>query len=395
MKTISIVLSLLLGLASLSVVVWIGRFEAKLPKAQESVAEAPKPATLEDLPMPATGPFGKAEVSETVFDFGGKSVGAKDEHVFILKNVGDGTLDFKLGKPTCQCTLGEITRENGDVTNEGPIAPGESVKILVKWVMKAPTEKFRQVVPIFTTDPDQRKIELAIVGVVGNLVRIIPEGVWQLGDMSSDEPYRSKGFLISMVLSDFQISEEPRDRARVKVTWEPADEKMMSGHGAKCGYQINTEVGTDIPIGLFHEIVRLKVRTTNGDEFVEFAVAGSRTGAIVIRGANGATFNPQTNRLFLGEFPADKGKRAKVNFIVRDFEEEAVLTSVEPSDTRVKISFPEKGTALGASKSYQADFEIPPGSPGKHHKDAAELLTLKFNHPQAPELKMYVDYEAK
>ena len=81
--------------------------------------------------------------------------------------------------------------------------------------------------------------------------------------------------------------------------------------------------------------------------------------------------------------------------LCRDFDEEVVLTAVEPSGTRVKISFPEKGTALGASKSYQADFEIPPGSPETHHKDAAELLTLKFNHPQAPELRMYVDYQAK
>ena len=93
MKPFSIVLSLVLGLAALAFIVWIGRFGGALPVTTSSSAEgeANKAATkVEEIPLPKSGPFGKAEVAESEFNFGVKNVGDKDEHTFSIKNVGEG-----------------------------------------------------------------------------------------------------------------------------------------------------------------------------------------------------------------------------------------------------------------------------------------------------------------
>lgn len=393
MKPLSIVLSLILGVSALSLVVWLGRYGGETPKITPTEKKAPVPSA-DDLPMPKSGPFGKAEVSEMEFNFGVKNVGDEDKHVFTVKNIGEGPLEFKLGKPTCQCTVGEITRPNGEVASEGPIAPGESINILVKWVMKAQMEKFRQVVPVFTTDADQRKIDLVVTGSVDQPLHLSPDGTWELGSISSTEPSKAEGVLFSRVIDTFTVAEVPRENGRVKVSWEPAKIDEIQPQGATSAFHVRVELGPDIPIGPFREAIRLKSETSSGDIFTDFVVAGRRSGPIEMRGVVGANINIETNRLFFGEFPASAGKKAKVTFVVKDFDENLVLKSVEPADSRVKITFPESGKAIGKSKIYQVEVEIPPGPSARHREHAAEILELKFNHPTAPDLKLAIDYNA-
>ncbi len=404
MKPFSIVLSLILSLAAMSLVVWVGRFGAPLPIAPkvDPATEAQKHIlSVDDLPMPESGPFGKAELTELEFIFGVRNVGDEDKHVFTLKNIGDGVLKFKMGKPTCQCTVGEITSQNGEpltkdgeAVKEGSIAPGESINILVKWVMKVQNDKFRQVVPVFTTDPDQRKIEFAIMGAIDQPLHLLPDGFWDFGDMSSTEPSVAQGYLSSKVLDSFTITEVPREDSKVKVTWEPADPLLLAQYQAKSGYLVKVSSSPDVPIGKFREPIQLKCQSGDTEMNVDFMVGGRRSGPIEVRGAVGATFNVESNRLFFGEFPASSGKKAKVNFIVRDLDGELELKSIEPADARIKFTVPETGKPFGKSKSYQVEVEIPPGNPAKHRNEDAEILNLKFNHPGAPEFKLAVDYHA-
>jgi len=396
-KPFSIVLSLILGVVALSLVVWVVRFGAPLPVAPkiDAAADVKKHVpTVDDLPMPESGPFGMAELSELEFNFGVKNVGDEDKHVFTLKNIGEGVLEFKMGKPTCQCTVGEITSQSGEAITEGPIAPGESINILVKWVMKTQNDKFRQVVPIFTTDPESRKIDLAIMGAVDQPLHLIPDAYWDFGEMSASQPSHAQGYLSSKVLESFTITEVPRENSHLKVTWEPADAVMLASHKAKSGYLVKVEGSPDVPIGKYREQIKLKATSGDSEMNVEFVVGGRRTGPVEVRGVIGANFNVESNRLFFGEFPASTGKKAKVTFIVKDLDEELVLKSIEPGDTRVKLTLPETGKQLGKSKSYQVEIEIPPGPPANHRNENAEILDLKFNHPGAPDFTLAVDYHA-
>lgn len=394
MKPFSIIMSLLISAVALSTVVWVGKYGAKAPALVIAEKKAKDAPTVDDLPMPASGPLGKIEVSELQFNFGTKSVGDKDQHTFTIKNIGDGPLEFKLGKPTCQCTVGKITKENGEEGVEGPIAPGETVNILVEWVMKSQTENFRQSVPIFTTDPDRRKIELVINGSVDQGVHVMPEGLWDLGDISPSSPAKGEGYIASKVLKAFTITELPRENSRVKVTWEPADLTLLKQYSAQSGYLVKVEVPQNIPVGQLREVIKFKVESEQGETSAEFMVGARRSGPIEVRGVQGASYNIQTNRLFLGEFPAATGKKVNLTFMVRDFEENLVLKGVSPAETRVKVTFPSEGKIFGKSKSYQVQIEVPPGPAAKHRDAEGEVLELQFNHPDAPDLKLTVDYNA-
>jgi hypothetical protein len=393
-KPISIVLSLLLGFSALSLVVWVGRYGGKTNPAKVQDGKPPAPK-VEDLPMPASGPFGKAEMAETEFNFGARVVGEKDKHVFTIKNVGKGPLEFKMGEPTCQCTIGEITRENGEVATEGPIAPGESINILVNWVMKDKRERFRQVVPVFTTDPDHRKIEFVITGVVDQLFQINPEGPWELGNISTTGPAKADGYIMSKVLDEFTVNEVPRENSFCKVSFEPVPSEDSQRHGYQSSCVIKVLLDPNIPPGPFREEIPLKVVSAKGEHEIGFVVTARRAGPIEIRGiAGGINCNIETNRLLFGEFPAATGKKGKVSFIVKDFDDELVLKSVSPPDARVKFTFPETGKKFGKSKTYQVEVEVLPGPPVRKQLENADIVTLNFNHPTAPDFKVAIDYSA-
>ena len=101
-----------------------------------------------------------------------------------------------------------------------------------------------------------------------------------------------------------------------------------------------------------------------------------------------------SNRLVFQDFPAATGKTVKMTLFVKGMDEALVLKSVEPDDTRFKVSLHEADKALGKSKSYVLEVEIPPGPVGPHRGNDVEVLKLKLNHPEAPDFKLLLDYNA-
>ena len=391
MKPFAILLTVVLGIASLCLVAYLGRSatHAKPHTTPESRAAA----EVDDLPMPKSGPYGKVEIDEIEHDFGVKQVGSKDEHIFKIKNVGEGPLNFKLGKPTCQCTIGEITTESGEPRKEGPLAPNETVNILVKWDMKAENEKFRQAVPVYTTDPEKRHVDLSITGVIDSPIHLVPGVFWNLGDMSHIEPTKGEGFVLSSVLEAFTLTEEPRDNPQVKVTIEPGNPEVLYTKNAKSGYRIAVEVGPNVPIGTFSETINLKAVAGENEILRSFTVSARRSGPIDVRGNIGAGFNVTSNRLVFAPFPASKGKTAKLTLFVKGMDADLMLQGLEPADTPFKVTL-SPPRILGKTKSYELEVEIPPGPVGKHSEADATPLVLKLNHPEATDFKLLIDYNA-
>jgi len=62
---------------------------------------------------------------ETEYDFGNIVQGEEVEHIFKFKNTGDAPLIVTDARSSCGCTIPEKP--------EGPVAPGETGEILVKY----------------------------------------------------------------------------------------------------------------------------------------------------------------------------------------------------------------------------------------------------------------------
>ena len=65
--------------------------------------------------------------------------------------------------------------------SRGDIPPGGTAEVEVNWTISASKSKFRQTADVFTTDPENKKLTFAIVGVID-----IP-CIWPTGDYGCSE----------------------------------------------------------------------------------------------------------------------------------------------------------------------------------------------------------------
>ena len=383
MKPVAVILTIAFAFVALSVTVWLGRYQGVVAMPQLNDGSSAE-TILGGLEISANGPFGKAVPAETTHDFGTVTHGFKGSHVFVIKNEGQGPLRVKTGKTSCsQCTVGGVSREDD-------IPPGESVDVTIKWEIKALNETFRQWAEVHTTDPDNKRIELSIEGRVDRPLRLTPEGVWGIGDLLPDKPTVVRGMLYSMILDEVTIDKFECANPHVAVTWEPATPETLAELKAKSGLQITVRVAADSPLGPLRESINL-VSPHDGGTNIPLGLTGQRSGPIEFKGPR---WNPETNFLTLGEFPANKGIKSKLYLYVRDLEGELVVESVEQKYNAVKFTFPPTGKVIGKSKLYEVEVEIPPGSSFNRRGEAAEQIRLKLNHPHAKEYRFYVSYHS-
>ncbi len=382
MKPAALLLTLLFAVTSLTVVVWLGRYQGKVVVATNP-SDSP-PNEVSELPIPESGPFGKATTSETSFNFGTVEVGATGSHIFVITNEGDGPLQVKSGRTSCgQCTFGKVSREDA-------IPPGETVEVEIKWTIKSYNPNFRQWAEVFTTDPDRKRIELAIEGNVERSLQMEPDSVWALGDMSQTGPTTVSGALYSKIFNEIVIDKAECANPLVNVTWEPASSEELAQHSVKSGLKITVTVAKGAPLGPFRETVRLHCPLKDGVD-LEFQLTGYLSGPIEFKGRG---WNSATNTVVLGEFPASKGTKIKVPLYVREMDGELVVEKIEQKHNSVKIQVPSTGRPIGKSKLYEVEIEVPPGPPLNRREAGPEEILFKLNHPGASEFKFYVSFHS-
>lgn len=384
MKLPAQVLTILFAVTALSLTVWLGRYHGAIPVG--SSTEKIKKVEVENFPISEQGPYGKAVVAETKHDFGASVLGAKGSHIFVIKNEGEGPLRVKTGKTSCsQCTVGRVSREDD-------IPPGESVEVELKWDIKIPTGTFRQWAEVFTTDPDLKRVELVIEGLVDQPLRLIPEGVWSVGDLSSTEPTVVRGLLYSKLIDEIVLDKFECSSPNVAVTWEPVslDLEEIKEKKAKAAMSIVVTVAAGVPIGSFRETVKLTSPYQEGT-LVEFQLTGQRSGPMEFKGRG---WNPENNTVVLGEFPADRGAKVKLNLYVRNLDGELEVQAIEQQHNAVKFQVSKTGRALGKSKMYEVEIEVPPGPSVQRRGANAEKIRFKLNHPDATEFVFNVSYHA-
>ena len=382
MKPPAQLLTILFAVTALGVAVWLGRYQGVIPVG--SSTEKVKPVAAKELPIPEQGPYGKAVAVETSHNFGVAVHGSKGSHVFVIKNDGPGPLRVKTGETSCsQCTVGKVSREDD-------IPPGEVVEVEIKWEIKSLNDTFRQWARIYTTDPDQKRIELVIEGRVDRPLRLTPDDIWMLGDLSATEPTTVRGMLYSTMIDEITLDKFECSNPRVSVTWERAQLDEIQQKATKSALSITVTVPPGSPLGPFRE--RIKLFSPNqGETPIEFQLTGQRAGPIEFKGSG---WIPDNNAVVLGEFPASKGAKIKLNLYVRDLDGELEVQAIEQKHNSVKIQVPKTGRVLGKSKMYEVEIEVPPGPSVLRRGPDAEKVLLKLNHPEATEFMFYISYHA-
>jgi hypothetical protein len=395
MKPVHLVLTVFFAIVVFGGLAWLGSTQIK-PATKDKTDPVPVLSAPEKspeykeleapLPLPEKGPYGKAVVVDTAYDFGTMEMGEKNSHVFEIKNEGEGPLRVKHGLTSCgQCTFGKVTPENED------IPPGGTATVEVNWEIKFPNTRFRQTADVHTTDPNNRKLQFAIMGQVDQPLHMVPSEDWPAGELSPTETSSVSGILYTTLLDKLEIEKYESSSDLVTVTWVDMTENDLVDKKGKLGKKIKVSIAPGSVLGPMRESIKLHLTTNRGSSVIDFTVSGKRLGPIQITGAG---YLPGPNLVKIGEFEAAKGAKKNFQMHVREFDGDLEAAQVDPEKSRAKVTVVPSGKVLGKTKIYNLTVEVPAGNAEARLDKNAEPVVLKLNHPSVTEFKLYIDYRA-
>ncbi|WP_417384365.1 DUF1573 domain-containing protein [Gimesia sp.] len=415
LRAVTAIIALVIALAG---TVWLGRGNGDIQPA----APAPKQAeTPKGRPkISPTGPYPKAVVDKSLYNFGSMAVGQSLSHNFILKNEGEAPLEVQKGDTTCKCTLSEM--------KENMVAPGESIKIELTWTPKSPQQNFGQTATIYTNDPENKELKLQIEGMANNLIAFTGdyEGSphWSLPTMATTDPVSFTGKIHTKYLDEFKILGIESSKPGLTSKFKPLTPEELKEVDAKCGYSIEaiadpkqfslggfTErltVKTDIPADLAppgteethdhpeghdHKHDHEHAEPGGPRNFV-IQVSGNHTGPIRIVPTFGVHWNPQSMVLNLGEFPAKEGKTVILSMFVEGTEQPLEIVDQEISPDFLEFEMKKDDKFESKTKQrYELKLAVPAGmSPVSFGKTNLAKVKLQTNHPDAKEILLRVQF---
>lgn len=104
-------------------------------------------------------------VSDTVFDFGEVMEGSEVSHDFTVRNDGKGSLRIEQVKPGCGCTVAQFDRT---------VPAGGAGKVTLRLDTRGFEGKVKKTATVYSNDPEEPRLVLALQGVVKTLVDVGP-----------------------------------------------------------------------------------------------------------------------------------------------------------------------------------------------------------------------------
>jgi hypothetical protein len=278
----------------------------------------------------------------------------------------------------------------------GAIAPGDSTNVKLEWSAKSDQGPFRQTATIHTNDPRQPDIELQIDGEIVEASGLQPTE-FNFDKLTVGESKTAEVYVMAMLQDDLTVSsaeltnEGTRDKFDVKI--EPVEREQLPVKTAQAGARITLTAKPGLPIGRFDQYLTLNTNLEEGEK-LHVPVLGRVVGDISVHGTN---WREEEGVLVLGSVESSKGRKERVNVVVRGENAEDVkfeVGSVDPPELKVTIGEPKrlKTTLL----HVPVDIEVPPGtrpmvrlatSQGEEAK-----VVLKTTHPKMKELAIGVRF---
>jgi len=340
------------------------------------------PEELENVPAVA--------VDQDSYDFGVMDGGGKQSHMFRFTNRGGAKLTLAKGDVTCRCTKFELEKEE--------LQPGQSAAATVEWTPKGFRGPFRQTAVVLTNDPSRPRVTLTIVGRVTNIVKADPNDLILDGVPSGGS--RSVALAIFAytpkplkVLSHEFL--EPETAQSFTAKFETMREAQWKGEqDAQGGVVGEIALKPGLPVGSFRQTIRIKTSYGAVGE-IEVPIKGTVVGDISLSGAD---WNSQRGVLTMGTVNGSEGAERTLLLILRgDHRKGVTFGPIRSSPDFLQVE-------LGQAKEVEdrplvhvpLTIRIPKGSPPTSHLglDLASLgrITIKTNHPQVPELVIYVRF---
>lgn len=383
--------TLVVSIAAVAGVMWLaGNWEAG------DQPQTPNPAQDPELEISETGPWPKVVVPEgRQFEFGEMAMGDTRSHKFIIRNDGEVPLQIRKGDTTCKCTLSSLEKDE--------LPPGEEVVVELEWTPKAPQAEFRQQAMLKTNDPENEIVQLEIVGMVVEVLTVVPDDSWKVGPIPGDDPRLVEGEVYSRILTEFQITGSKASVDNITVETKPLTAKRLLELQAKCGYQIIVRVAPPKTAGRFRESIEL---TTNLEKYptIQREVQYERAGPVRLlphydpKVAPRVEFDTDVPYINLGTFDSDEGRTGQFAILAtlqpgQEFEITDIETEIDNFDAAFIDVSVAPDTNRAGLKKFIVTVTVKPGAPiGSHQAKQAAKILLKTSLEEMPEIKVYLPF---
>ena len=245
------------------------------------------------------------------YDFG--TMGKKQtlKHTFVIHNDGDYPLQIKLLETSCKCTLADVDEEE--------IPPGKSRDLTLEWTPEDYSEQFSQNARIQTNDPEQRILELRVVGRVSVPVRPSPQEL-VVTRIAVAEGFSEFVDILAYEASDLEVT----------------DVAFVDSDAVQSGVRVTIKGRPGLPLGPLLEVLKITTNQTADDVF-EIPLMGRVVGNYELNVSGGVSFDKNRNLIDLGQMNANASKTLDLTLYIRGEDaENAQITvpvqDVEPSE---------------------------------------------------------------
>lgn len=293
------------------------------PAAAPPTAAPTEPAAISNSPAgPKLHEKLVVEGGDT-FNFGTTETGQEFEHVFLVKNTSDQTVQISKGPPSCAtCTRFEVDKQS--------LKPNETLKVTMNWRIIAENPEFRQYAPLMV---GEGVIKLYVVGKVANRIVISPKDKWNLGDLVEGQQKEFQATIGSEVLEHFDVDSAVNTNPALKVTATPMSPEKLDKLKFKCGFDLNATLQYTVPIGDFKDTVTINIREPKAIA-IKVDVTARRGGPLQIFGPS---WNEEQKSLGLGAFDPKQELITRLNLSTRGVEDELKFVKVKCPDDRISV----------------------------------------------------------
>jgi hypothetical protein len=368
------------------------------------------PSLLEEVD---TREVSKVElVGSELHDFGMMAPGAKGEHSYVVKNVGDADLTLRLGASTCKCTFGELSSDK--------LAPGAETEITLSWEVKTGKNTFNQSAQVITNDPERPVLNFRISGKVALEAEVVPE-TWTFGEVASGDPIELAGTIYNFSDADFKVKElEFSNKAMTDLAefdveeFKPTKEDDGERSIARQGFRISINMKPGLRQGSISQnfIFRFQkidddgniIKFENDDnEDDSFAIAVATQGRVV--GPLGMITNNKLESLESGGYLYNFGKiapdgdlTASTFVVLKGSERDNTNLSIGATspDGVVKATLGEPKGGRGSMLLIPLEIELVPGEEsierlGKN-KDDYGMIWIESDNPKVSKLRLALKF---
>lgn len=140
-------------------------------EAQKPVVapETPEEPVVDEADATSAPPAPSLVCDKPVYEFGERDNSEVVEHDFIIRNDGDLTLEIKKAKPSCGCTVANISLRE--------VPPGESAVITAKLNLKGRDGKQHKTISVESNDPVQPNYKLTLTGTAIASITVSPRSI--------------------------------------------------------------------------------------------------------------------------------------------------------------------------------------------------------------------------